>query len=170
MHSIPHLRSGFIVYALLIGAVSVANEDAQESEIVATADRLELNQQTGIQTLSGNVTITQQDIVIQADAIEVTISYGAISRIVGTGSPIRFRQRLVNNEVFSTESQQIDYQTRNWTIVFSGDVNLQRTNWQLNAPSVEYNIRNKNFKATNSSESDTPSSTSDSRVIFTYNN
>ncbi len=133
------------------------------------ADQLKLDQNTGVQTLSGNVFITQGDFSIRAEVIEVTTVFnGAISRILGTGSPVRFRQQLENGESIETESSEIDYITSSWTLVFRGNVMLQRGNWKLDSDLVEYNIRNRNFRASKKIHTDANTTAAKSRVSFTF--
>jgi len=155
-----------VVSLLAISAGGIAQ--TQVERITARADRLELDQQTGMQQLSGNVVITQGDISIEGDNIQVATRNGAISRIFGSGNPIKFRQMLENGEVVTTESREIDYLTSSWTLVFRGNVVLERSEWQLGGHLVEYNIRNRNFSASGSSTA-TAESQQDTRVSITYN-
>ncbi len=122
----------------------------QTDNIHVQADSLELNQQTGVQTLSGNVLIIQGNVSITADQIQVSMRNGAITRISGTGTPIQFQQQLNNGVVVRTESNEIDYVTRSWTLIFKGNVTLQRANWQLDSHTVEYNVLKRNFSAVGS--------------------
>jgi len=155
-----------VLCLLAIGNGGVAQTPAER--ITAKADRLELDQQTGLQQLSGNVVITQGDISIYGDSIQVAMRNGAISRIFGSGSPIRFQQQLANGELVKTESSEIDYLTSSWTLVFRGNVVLQRSEWQLGGHVVEYNIRNRNFSASGA-RTDSAEADKSSRVSITYN-
>lgn len=165
-------RKHFVITACLAvaGFAGAADNDTAAERITAKADRLELDQQTGVQTLSGNVVIRQGDIEIYGDTIQVAMRNGAISRIFGAGGPIRFQQRLASGDIVQTESNEIDYLTASWTLVFRGNVVLQRGQWQLGGHVVEYNIRNRNFNATGQFETSTTTEQStNSRVSITYN-
>jgi lipopolysaccharide export system protein LptA len=167
-----HFRQHLVIIACMVvaGFATAAETEAPAERITAKADRLELDQQTGVQTLSGNVVITQGDIEIYGDSIQVAMRNGAISRIYGSGEPIRFQQRLVGGEIVQTESSEIDYLTSSWTLVFRGNVVLQRGQWQLGGHVVEYNIRNRNFSASGQSGANqTTEQRSGSRVSITYN-
>ena len=161
-----------LAVSLLATATAVVAQTPAE-RITAKADRLELDQLTGVQQLTGNVLITQGDISIEGDNIKVATRNGAISRIFGSGNPIKFQQMLANGEVVTTESSEIDYLTSSWTLVFRGNVVLQRSEWQLGGHVVEYNIRNRNFSARgtdSNANSDTGSvaAGNSSRVSITY--
>jgi lipopolysaccharide export system protein LptA len=156
-----------IAAALLYGGVPGA-EETQPERITATADRLELDQQTGVQTLSGNVVIKQGDISIYGETIQVAMRNGAISRIYGAGEPIRFQQRLAGGDLVQTQSREIDYVTSSWTLVFRGDVKLQRNEWLLAGHQVEYNVRSRNFSANGAPAINTESDQAAPRVSITY--
>lgn len=155
------------VLVFAIGIARAADSETVVDRITAKADRLELDQQTGVQTLTGNVVITQGDISIYGNTIQVATRNGAISRIYGAGQPIRFQQRLASGEVVQTESNEIDYLTTAWTLVLRGNVVLRRGDWQLGGHVVEYNIRNRNFHAVGGNQ--VASTAADSRVSITYN-
>jgi lipopolysaccharide transport protein LptA len=131
----------------------------------ATADSLTLDRSTGVQTLRGKVRIQRGEVLITGEIVQVTIVNDAISRILGQGAPIRFTQQLGNGVVVQTQSRKIDYVTRSWTLQFSGDVILHRSHWQVRAPEITYNLRNRNFTASARSSA---SSRDDGRVTFTY--
>lgn len=167
-----NFRQHLVMIACIVAAgfATAAENEAPAERILAKADRLELDQQTGVQTLSGNVVITQGDIEIYGDSIQVAMRNGAISRIYGSGEPIRFQQTLVGGEIVQTQSSEIDYLTSSWTLVFRGNVVLQRGQWQLGGHVVEYNIRNRNFSASGQSETNQATEqSSGSRVSITYN-
>jgi len=150
---------------LCVNAVA-ANTDSPTTPLTAKADSMVLNRDTGIQTLSGNVVIAQDEFTIRADLIQVTTRNGAIERIYGTGAPIRFTQLLDDGSLIQTESKEIEYVTRRWLLIFSGNVILQRGNWRVESNSVAYNVRNKGFEAGSS----TGSNESTPGISFTYTN
>lgn len=153
------------VFLLTVSGNPGAGENTGTSQvqpnrnIQLSANSLELNRQTGDQVLSGDVVITRGDISIRANRVTVSTRYGAIYRLRGTGSPIRFEQRLHSGDVIRTQSREIDYVTSQWTLVFTGEVTIQRGKWQVSSGKIEYNIRNRNFRAS-AEEND------DSRVVF----
>lgn len=162
---------GFAASVLVLAMCAgwAADGEALDERVTAKADRLEIDQQTGVQTLTGNVVITQGDITIYGNTIQVAMLNGAISRIYGSGEPIRFLQKLASGEVVQTESNEIDYLTTTWTLVLTGNVVLQRGDWQLDGQVVEYNIRNRNFHANGGDREKSTVSTDGSRVSITYN-
>lgn len=141
------LLSGLLAMPTAINSQTLIE---QTDSIHVKADRLELDQQNGVQTLSGNVIIKQGNVSIFADKIQVSMRSGTISRISGAGTPIIFQQQLNNGVVVRTESNEIDYVTSSWTLVFKGNVRLQRASWQLDSHIVEYNILKRNFSAVGS--------------------
>ena len=57
---------GFAASVLVLAMCAgwAADGEALDERVTAKADRLEIDQQTGVQTLTGNVVITQGDITI----------------------------------------------------------------------------------------------------------
>ncbi len=141
--------------------------------ITVRSDHMEVNTQSGLHTLSGNVKIVYHDITVTADLVQISRSYGAISRIYAEGSPLRFEQYLSSGEQLRIESGELDYLTRTWTVVLRHDVTMQRQYYRLSASVVEYNLRTKNYMAShnaNHAASDTASVAASvaGRVEFTY--
>lgn len=163
-----NLQLSVAIIVLLLGVAtgSTAGNEASIDRITVKADRLVFDQQTGVQTLSGNVVITQGDISISGDSIQVATHNGAITRIFGTGQPIRFRQKLANGDTVQTESNEIDYPTPTWTLTFRGNVIVQRGVWRLDTEVVEYNIRNRNFSASGGIQSNATSTESRVNIIY----
>jgi len=155
---------GVFLCVMSISSRGVAQATANADSVTkVSADRLEINEQTGVQTLSGNVVITQDNLTIFAETIQVSLDNNAIYRIYGAGSPVRFTQLDENGETITASSNEIDYVTRTWKIVFTGDVKLERGGWKVKSNIVEYNVRTRDYFASRATESD-----SSSRVSFTY--
>lgn len=162
------IQTSIILISLFMSLRGHSNTDAQTNTITVKADQLALDQESGTQIMSGNVVIKQAGVSIHADHVEINTRNGAISRIFGKGNPIRFQQLLNNGKLIQTESNEIDYVTSSWTLVFKGKVKLQRANWQLSGHTVEYNIRNKNFSAKGFSKSHTATKTPDRQVAIKF--
>ncbi len=156
------IRIGYIFIVLLsISPQLVADPGATDDLISVKSESMQVNRQTGVHTLSGNVVITHHDIRISADTIQVTRENSAISRVSGTGSPLLFEQRLADSNLIIIKSREIDYQTRTWTVVLRGEVLMQKGRSKISASVVEYNLRDKSYTAKSAGGEN-------SRVEFTY--
>ena len=111
------------------------------------ADQSEFDERAGIQTLSGNVEITQGTLMVKADEIQIELKNGALFRIIGTGNPIEFQQETDDGAIMSGESSRIEYNTETTQITFSGNARFERPGQQLTGSSITYNISKLTFKA-----------------------
>jgi lipopolysaccharide export system protein LptA len=77
---------------LLAGnAFALSGDRAQPINI--NADRISLNQRTGIATYYGHVTLTQGSLHIEADKVVASVHGNVIQQIDAYGKPVRFRER-----------------------------------------------------------------------------
>ena len=95
------------------------------------ADNSEYNERLGIQTLSGNVEISQGSLLISADKIQIEIKNGTLFRISGTGNPITFQQLTLTNELVRGQCNEIIYNTETSLITFKGSANFERPGQKL---------------------------------------
>ena len=77
----------------------MARESDLQQPIDVSADRSEYDDKAGTQKLIGNVEIRQGTMRITADTIAITLKDNALSRIDGTGSPIRYEQENEKGEL-----------------------------------------------------------------------
>lgn len=111
------------------------------------ADSSVYNDKLGTQILSGNVEVTQGSLSIFADTIEIEIRNGALAKITGTGSPIRFQQMTLDNQLIRGQCNEIIYNTETSQITFKGNASFERPGQELSGHSIEYNLRELTFKA-----------------------
>lgn len=111
------------------------------------ADSSVYNDKLGTQVLSGNVEVTQGSLSIFADTIEIEIKNGALFRITGTGSPIRFQQMTLDNQLIRGQCNEIIYNTETSQITFRGNASFERPGQELSGHSIEYNLSELTFKA-----------------------
>lgn len=144
------LSTIFIIATLLVAVSNpVAAQLADHKKpINVQADNSIYDDRRGIQTLSGNVEISQGSMSIFADTIKMEIKDGSLFRITGTGSPIRFQQLTPNNELIKGECNEIIYNTTTTEITFRGNANFERPGQTLTGDTIEYNLNELTFKAT----------------------
>jgi lipopolysaccharide export system protein LptA len=111
------------------------------------ADQSDFDEKAGIQTLRGNVEITQGSLSVKADSIQIELKDGALFKIVGKGNPIRFQQQTDTGELMKGQSNRIEYNIQNTQITFSGDARFERPGQKLSGSSISYNMSSLTFKA-----------------------
>lgn len=134
---------------LLLAAGNLVFADANDFQqpINVKADRSDFDEKAGVQTLSGNVEITQGTLTVKAEKIRIELKDGTLYRIIGEGKPIRFQQRTDNGEMMRGQSNRIEYNTQSTLITFSGDARFERPGQQLSGSSIMYNMSDLSFKA-----------------------
>lgn len=143
----------FVSFLLLLPALLLLNGTAtaqiadHTKPINVQADQSVYDERRGTQTLSGNVEVTQGSMSIAADTIKIEIKNGALFRITGTGSPIRFQQLTPDNGLVIGECNEISYNTTTTEIIFRGDATFERPGQKLSGETIEYNLRELTFKA-----------------------
>ena len=132
--------------AILCPAFADTISDATKP-INVKADQTDFDEKAGIQTLSGNVEITQGSLALKADSIKIELKNGALFRVVGTGSPITFQQQTAAGATMKGQSNRIEYNLETTQITFSGDARFERPGQKLTGSSIMYNMSDLTFKA-----------------------
>jgi len=135
------------IFISLLSAQATAQTEDHTKPINVKADASVYNDKLGTQILSGNVEVSQGSMSIFADNIEIEIKNGALFRITGKGSPIRFQQLTRNNELISGQCDEIIYNTETANLSFKGNATFERPGQQLSGHTIEYNLSEQTFKA-----------------------
>jgi len=117
------------------------------------ADQSDFDEKAGIQSLSGNVEITQGSLKVMADSIQIELKNGALFRIIGKGSPIRFQQQTDTGSLMKGQSNRIEYNMQTTQITFSGNALFERPGQRLSGSSITYNMSDLTFKASGNKKS-----------------
>lgn len=142
----------FAALLMCLSSTARAQTDDHTKPINVKADSSVFDERRGIQTLTGNVEITQGSLSITADTIEIQIKDGSLFEIKGTGSPIIFQQLTQDNQLVRGECNEIIYNTVSTEITFRGNANFERPGQKLTGNTIEYNLRELTFKAAGNSE------------------
>ena len=138
------------VLLLLVAIISPAEADTKSDAtkpINVKADQSDFDEKAGIQSLKGNVEITQGSLAVKADSIKIELKNGALFRVVGAGSPITFQQQTTTGDIMKGQSNQIEYNLQTTQITFSGDASFERPGQKLTGSSIMYNMSDLTFKA-----------------------
>lgn len=81
------------LFATLLPSLATALSSDREQPIHIRADRVEINEKTGVSVYTGNVNVTQGSMELTADQLIVYRKAGELDRMEGDGSPATFRQQ-----------------------------------------------------------------------------
>ena len=122
---------------LVFPSVSVLAKTTDfEQPIDVKADRSEYDEKAGIQSLIGNVRITQGTILILADRITVKLKDNKLSVIKGKGSPIEFSQQNDAGETITGRCAEITYDAVNGRLTLEGNATLTEPKQSLRSEQI----------------------------------
>jgi lipopolysaccharide transport protein LptA len=105
------------------------------------SDQFHIDMDRGTHILSGNASLIQGGLSIHADQIKVKPVSGAISSLSASGSPLLLENISVASLPMRAHANSIQYETRKWTLILTGNVKLMTPSWEAKSDSAKYNLR-----------------------------
>lgn len=132
----------------LSGAPAHAEQADRQKPINYSADHGDVNYQTKIGTLSGNVIVTQGTMVIHADKLVIRQNPDNSVSVSAYGNPVTFRQKRDGyDEYFDGYAQHAEYDgAREFLELFDRAV-LRRGQDEIRSNYITYNASTEVFKA-----------------------
>ncbi len=141
-------RLGFaLVLLLMVHSLGLARQSDLSKPIDVRADSSEFDEKAGVQTLSGNVEITQGSMKISAEFISISLENNALSVIEGRGNPINFEQENEAGELMRGEAQTVIYDARNGTLILKGSAKLSQPQQDLTSEQITFNAETQKVSA-----------------------
>ena len=137
----------FLLLISLLAATVQAKDGDENQPIDVNADRSEYDDKAGIQRLIGNVEIVQGSLKITAQEIAIHLKDNRLSRIEGSGNPIRFEQLNNADESIVGEANAIDYNAIDGTLILTGAATLKQPRQELNSDRIVFNSRAETVQA-----------------------
>jgi len=99
-----------LTFLFFFSSFSFAVEITTAEGVQIKADLVTASLKEGVVTHSGNVVVSQGSMTFKADQIEVIRKNGIISKLVATGKPMVFIDKLATNEgLHSGEASELIY-------------------------------------------------------------
>jgi lipopolysaccharide export system protein LptA len=138
------LTLSFIFISLLLSAsFSVALKEDRFLDVYLEFDFVEMDINSGELIYTGNVTLQQGNLVIQASKIHVwTQGGGVLSKAEATGYPATIQDVLDDNidPDLTIKGKLIEYDAANEQIIVTGDAYVEKGENKLSAYQVFYDI------------------------------
>ena len=123
------------------GAASARDSDRGQPMNI-NADRQEGTlDDTGINTLTGDVVIKQGSLEIHAARADIHRSNGDIARAVLTGSQASLKQQMNDGSWMNATADRIDYDTLNDVIVMTGNYTVTTPRGSTSGQRLTYNLK-----------------------------
>ena len=144
-----------VLAAALVAAPDARAEAADKGKpINYSADSGDVNYQTKIGTLSGNVVVTQGTLVIHADRIVMKQNPDNSLSATAIGNPVSFRQKRDGvDEYFDGYAQRVEYDGAKEFLQLFDRALLRRGQDEIRSNYISYNIATEYFKAEGRPES-----------------
>ncbi|MFN4237296.1 MAG: lipopolysaccharide transport periplasmic protein LptA [Vogesella sp.] len=132
-----------LLLALLLSATAPAAlaEKADSSKpIEVNADSAALDQKQGVNVFEGNVVITQGTLSLRADKTVTTRDASGRQKLVATGNPVHFRQKLDGQtEYVDGRAARVDYDSASNTVILTGKAVVTRGKDMVAGELISYN-------------------------------
>ena len=150
----PPLRFAFVALALLVLACALgpaparAEKADREKPINYSADTGDVNYQTKVGSLSGNVVITQGTLTIRADRMVFRQNPDNSMMVTAYGNPVSFRQKRDGfDEYYEGFAQRIEYDGAKEFVELFDRALLRRGQDEIRSNYISYSSATEIFKA-----------------------
>lgn len=134
-----------IIYGLTLLALP-ANSSAAEpvEKILINADHMHLNIETGYSVYTGNVRISQGELVLTGDRVTLKQNNNnEIEHMTVDGKPARYNHVTETGEPIEAESEHMDYNASQNKLVMTINARLQQPDQQLSSQKIIYDTLKK---------------------------
>lgn len=131
-----------IILQLLTTQASGGTAEAME-KILISADHMQLNTISGNSVYTGNVKISQGELVLSGDKVTLKQSDGAIEELTVTGKPARYNNVNEKGEPIEAESEQMVYTASQNKLVMTKNARLTQPDHHVSSQKIIYDTQKK---------------------------
>jgi len=128
-------------------ATDVMAEKTTPLPITIEADEATLQEQDGASIYRGHVTLIQGGLRFDADEVRVESVNGKLSRMVASGSPVKYQQNKPGQKSIAAEAKTIEYLASSARAIFRGDAKLIQGVNSFSGDKIEYDTLTDTVKA-----------------------
>jgi len=149
-------------YAVLCATLLVTSAHAEKADrdkpVNLEADTVTLDDIKKISVYQGNVVFSQGTLMLRADRVQVTQNADGLDKVIATGRPVAFRQKLDGSEEFIEGfADRIEYDGTTSQLVLIGQAMLRRGSDELRGAQISYNSNTGFYKVAGQPNAQTPS-------------
>lgn len=123
----------------VVPAAALSSDRTQPINI--KADRVHIEEKTGISDYDGNVEMTQGSIVVTGDHVRVYQVAGRVQKVVASGAPAHFRQRPDHGAEVIADAEHMEYLTENERLILTGNAHVVQGGNSFAGHLIEYDTR-----------------------------
>lgn len=153
------LKSGFyaVLCAVLLASPAHAEKADRDKPVNLEADTVTLDDIRKISVYEGKVILSQGTLMLRADRVQVTQTAGGLDKVVATGQPVSFRQKIDGrDEYIEGFADRIEYDSINSQLELIGQARLRRDGDELRGARISYNANTEFYKIVGQPDAQTP--------------
>jgi lipopolysaccharide export system protein LptA len=154
------LKTGFlaVLCATLLAAPAHAEKADRDKPVNLEADTVTLDDVKKISVYQGNVILSQGTLMLRADRVQVTQTEGGLDKVIATGRPVAFRQKVDGRDEFIEGfANRIEYDSVKSQLELIGQAQLRRGSDELRGAQISYNANTEFYKVVGQPDAKTPS-------------
>ena len=134
------IKTFVITIFLIISIAKVAGETSSKNIISVNADYAERSEKTGYTMYRGNVEISQGNLLIKADMIQIFYAEGSAKSIICEGLPSTLEYEGSDQTLIKAEANNIAYSVNKNTIDLKNNATLQNNGTIISGDSITYDL------------------------------
>lgn len=140
---------------LTLPGLATALESDRAQPIHVRADRVELDNRSGVSTYRGNVTLEQGSLRLAAELLRVHRTGSELDRLEAEGKPVRFRQRPEGATTdIEGEALRLEYRATEDRLLLRGAAWVQQGGDRFSGERIDYDIVHSRVQAQGDGESE----------------
>ena len=154
------LKTGFyaVLCAALLASPAHAEKADRDKPVNLEADSVTLDDVNKVSVYQGNVILSQGTLMLRADRVQVTQTGNGLDKVVATGRPVAFRQKVDGRDEFIEGfANRIEYDSVNSQLELIGQAQLRRGSDELRGAQISYNANTEFYKVVGQPDAKTPS-------------
>ena len=143
--------------AALLASPAHAEKADRDKPVNLEADTVTLDDIRKISVYEGNVILSQGTLMLRADRVQVTQNAEGLDKVVASGRPVSFRQKVDGRDEFiEGYASRIEYAGATSQLELIGEARLRRNGDELRGAQISYNANTEFYKVVGQPDAKTP--------------
>lgn len=141
----------------LLASPAYAEKADRDKPVNLEADSVTLDDIRKVSIYQGNVILSQGTLMLRADRVQVTQNEAGLDKVVATGHPVAFRQKLDGrDEHIEGFADRIEYDGASSQLELVGQARLRRGSDELRGARISYNADTELYRVVGKTDATAP--------------
>lgn len=136
-----------LLACLVAGTAFARSSDRNKEMLVEAGHQSGTFSADSVNVLSGGVRVRQGTLDISSSTASITVADGDPVRAVFSGAPVVLKQVMDDGTPMTASADNIDYNLRTETVVFTGNVDIRQPRGSMRGERVVYNLQTGNVES-----------------------